>query len=186
MSRVSSRVCPVERAGGLDNRLRRWLQNPRRILLPHIREGMTVLDVGCGPGFFSVEMARLVGSSGRVIACDVQEGMLGILRSKIEGTGLEKRITTHKCSPDRIGLSEKVDFALAFYMLHELPDQGAFFAEVLSLLRPGGMLLVVEPPFHVSKAAFAASIGLALDAGLCSIECQGVPLSRTALFGSCP
>ncbi len=179
-----SRVCPVERAGGLDNRLRRWLQNPRRILLPYIREGLTVLDAGCGPGFFSVEMARLVGESGRVFACDLQEGMLRIVRSKVEGTGLEKRIITHKCSSDRIGLSEKVDFALAFYMLHELPDQGAFFSEMMSLLRPGGRLLVVEPPFHVSKASFASSIGLALDAGFYSLECPGVAFSRTALLGT--
>jgi ubiquinone/menaquinone biosynthesis C-methylase UbiE len=145
---------------------------------------MTVLDAGCGPGFFSVEMARLVGESGRVFACDLQEGMLGIVRSKVEGTGLEMRITTHKCSPDSIGLTEKVDFALAFYMLHELPDQGAFFAEILSLLRPGGRLLLVEPPFHVSKASFASSIGLALDAGFRSLECPGVAFSRTALLGT--
>lgn len=183
MSREGSRVCPVERAGGLDNRFRAFLQNPRRILLPYVREGMSVLDAGCGPGFFTVEMARLVGPSGRVYACDLQEGMLARVRGKVEGTGLASRIVLHKCSSSRIGLSERVDFALAFYMLHELPDQRAFFLEVLSLLRPDGRLLVVEPPFHVSKASFAASIGLALDVGFSSHECPGVAFSRTALLG---
>ncbi len=44
-----NRVCPVELAGSLDNRFRRWLQNPRKILAPYVREGMKVLDIGCGP-----------------------------------------------------------------------------------------------------------------------------------------
>jgi hypothetical protein len=60
-----NRVCPVERAGSLDNRFRRLLQNPRKILGPYIEEGMTVLDLGCGPGFFSIEIAQMVGKSGR-------------------------------------------------------------------------------------------------------------------------
>ena len=91
MSNRRNRVCPVERAGSLDNRIRRWLQNPRKILEPYIKEGMTVLDVGCGPGFFSIEIAQLVGKSGRVIAADLQEGMLQKLRDKIRGTELEEQ-----------------------------------------------------------------------------------------------
>jgi len=46
-----NRVCPVERAGVLDHRIRRWLQDPQKILRPYVEEGMTVLDIGCGPGF---------------------------------------------------------------------------------------------------------------------------------------
>ncbi|MCP4372916.1 MAG: SAM-dependent methyltransferase, partial [Deltaproteobacteria bacterium] len=61
MSNRNNRICPVERAGSLDSRIRRWLQNPQKILKPYIKEGMTVLDVGCGPGFFSIDMAQMVG-----------------------------------------------------------------------------------------------------------------------------
>lgn len=57
-----NRVCPVEHAGSLDNKIRKWLQNPRKILQPFVSEGMTVLDLGCGPGFFSIDMAHMVGS----------------------------------------------------------------------------------------------------------------------------
>ncbi len=53
---------------------------------------MTVLDMGCGPGFFTVEMARKVGPSGRVVAVDVQEGMLQQQRKKIRGTALPSRV----------------------------------------------------------------------------------------------
>ena len=100
-----NRVCPVERAGSLDSRIRRWMQNPRKILRPHIEEGMTVLDVGCGPGFFTMDMAQLVGNAGRVIASDLQEGMLQKLRDKIRGTDLEQRIILHKSDENKIGFS---------------------------------------------------------------------------------
>ena len=83
MTKINERVCPVALSGSLDNGIRRYLQNPQKILRPYINEGMTVLDVGCGPGFFSIEMARMVGKSGRVIAADMQEGMLQIIKVKI-------------------------------------------------------------------------------------------------------
>ena len=158
MSDGNKRVCPVERAGSLDNRIRRWLQDPQKILGPYVEEGMTILDIGCGPGFFSIDMAQMVGKSGRVIASDLQEGMLEKLRDKIKGTELEERITLHKCEENKIGVLEKVDFILAFYMVHEVPDQDEFFNEIESLLKPDGQIFIVEPPFHVSKSAFEETI----------------------------
>jgi ubiquinone/menaquinone biosynthesis C-methylase UbiE len=159
------RVCPVSLAGSLDSRIRRWLQNPRKILEPYIKKGMTVLDVGCGPGFFSVELARMVGKSGRVIAADLQEGMLQKLKDKIQGTELEERITLHKCEENKIGLSENVDFVLAFYAVHEIPDQQSFFNEIKSILKSNGYFLIIEPPFHTSKKEFNETIRKAQDAG---------------------
>ena len=63
----ASHTCPVELAGGLDNSIRKFLQNPHKILKPYIKDGMTILDVGCGPGYFSVEMAKLLNGSGKVM-----------------------------------------------------------------------------------------------------------------------
>lgn len=154
-------VCPVEIAGLLDNLFRRWFQNPRKILHPYVKPGMTVLDFGCGPGFFTVDMAGMVGPHGRVIAADLQDGMLDKLKEKIRGTASEARITLHKCREDKIGLSEKVDFVLAFYVVHEIPDQKEFFIELKSGLLSGGQVLLVEPPFHVSKSAFQGMINTA-------------------------
>lgn len=170
MTNGKSRVCPVEMANSLDNRIRRWLQDPGKILRPYIKAGMTVLDLGCGPGFFSVDLAQMVGKSGRVIAADMQEGMLQKLRAKIRGTELEERITLHKCEKDKIGLSEHIDFILTFYMVHEVPNQGDFFNEMKSILKPNGQVLVVEPPFHVSNAAFEQTIRIAHDAGFVVVE----------------
>ena len=177
-----NRVCPVERAGSLDNRLRRLLQNPRKILQPFIAQGMTVLDLGCGPGFFTLDMAVMVGEAGKVIACDLQEGMLQKLRSKIHGTELEKRIALHRCETDKIGVTEPVDFILAFYLVHEIPDKTGLFEELESILKPGGTLLLVEPPFHVSGKAFEQTLDKARQTGLIKESKPRVLFSKAALL----
>lgn len=182
MTERNQRVCPVENAGSLDNKLRRWVQNPRKIVKPYIQEGMTVLDVGCGPGFFTLDMAELVGESGRVIAADLQDGMLRKLRNKIRGTELDKRITLHPCEKDKIRVSVAVDFVLVFYMFHEVPNQEAFLEEIGSMLKPNGKVLIVEPPFHVSKSAFAEMVRKAGKAGLELVERPNVFLSKTAVL----
>lgn len=166
MKKDRNRVCPVELAGSLDSRVRRWLQNPHTILAPFVRQGMTALDIGCGPGFFSIEMAGMVGAGGRVIAADLQEGMLDKLRTKIKGTELEQRITCVRCSKDAINVSEGVDFILAFYMVHEIPDKDSFFRQAKAVLKPGGQFLLVEPRlFHVSRKDFEHTIQIAENNG---------------------
>jgi ubiquinone/menaquinone biosynthesis C-methylase UbiE len=124
----------------------------------------------------------MVGKSGRVIACDLQEGMLRKLRNKIQGTGLEERITLHNCQKNRIGLQEKVDFVLAFYMVHEIPDKERLFAEIGAILKPNGQVLIVEPPFHVSKKAFEETLEKARSAGLAPADGSKVFLSKTTIL----
>jgi len=158
-------ICPVERAGGLDNSFRKIFQNPYKILKPYVSKGMTVLDLGCGPGFFSVEIAKLVTNSGKVIAADLQEGMLEKLTKKIKGTELEKIIQTHKCQSNSIAISEKVDFILAFYVMHEIPNHDNLFRELNSILNHQGLLYIIEPKFHVSKINFNKMIDKILNFG---------------------
>ncbi len=177
------RVCPVEHAGALDGRIRRLLQNPARILAPYIKEGMTVLDMGCGPGFFSIEMARLVGPSGVVIAADLQEGMLRLLGEKIMKTDFHARIRIVRSEPDAVGVKEKVDFILAFYIVHEVPDKKSLFSQLKKILGQDGELLVVEPRiFEVSRKDFALTIRMAEEAGFESYGGPRLFLSRTALL----
>ncbi len=182
MSAGRNRVCPVARAGSLDNRFRRWLQNPLEILKPYIGAGMTVLDLGCGPGFFSIDMAQMVGKSGRLIAADLQEGMLQKLRDKIQGTELEERIILHKCEENEVGVSEPVDFVLAFYAVHEITNQEGFFNEIKTLLKPNGKIFIAEPPFHVSKKAFREMLRKASAAGFIPIGNPKVFLSKTVVL----
>jgi ubiquinone/menaquinone biosynthesis C-methylase UbiE len=180
----NKRVCPVELAGGLDNFIRRLLQNPQKILSPCISEGMTVLDLGCGPGFFSIEIAKMVGDSGKVIAADLQEGMLEKLRIKIKGTALENRIEIHKCEENKIDVKENVDFVLCFYMIHEVPDQDNLFSELKSILKPERKIFIIEPNFHVSKKSFEEMINKIQKNGFEIIERPKVIFSRTVLLAN--
>jgi len=177
-----SRICSWKHAFALDNPIRRIIHNPQKILGGYIGPGHTVLDLGCGPGAFSIAMAKMVGELGKVIAVDVQEKMLQIVREKAARQGLGSRIVTLKSGPDGIGLSEKVDFALAFYMVHEVPDAEAFLKEVASALKPRGKLLIVEPRMHVSPAAFEKTIEVARLAGLRTISEPKVRFSRSKLL----
>jgi ubiquinone/menaquinone biosynthesis C-methylase UbiE len=181
-SKHNSRTCPVELAGGLDNYFRRLLQNPGKILRPYIREGMTVLDVGCGPGFFSIEIAKMVKDSGKVIAADLQEGMLEKVRNKIRGTELEQRIEIHKCEDNKIGVTEHVDFVLVFYVIHEVSDQEKLLEEIKSILKPDGKIFIIEPKFHVSKKSFEAMVGRMINIGFEVIDSPKVFFSRTVLL----
>ena len=166
MERERNRVCPVELASSLDTKIRRWVQNPHTILAPYIKEGMTALDIGCGPGFFSIETAKMVGSSGKVISADLQEGMLQKLGNKIRGTELEKRIKLVKCDNNKINVFERVDFILAFFMVHEVPDKNSFFRQLKDILNERGQLLLVEPMlFHVSRKAFELTTKVAENNG---------------------
>ena len=176
------RVCPVELAGTLDNIIRRWLQNPRKILRPYVASGMTVLDFGCGPGFFSIDMAHMVGASGRLIAVDLQEGMLRAVQNKIRGTVLEERVIPHQCGEDKIGVTEKVDFILAFYVVHEIPHKAEFFQEIKSILKANGVVLIAEPPFHVSKKDFNRMLICARESGFKVDKGPNVRFSKTAIL----
>lgn len=179
-----NRICPVEHAGVLDFAFRRLIHNPKKILRPFIKQGMTVLDLGCGPGFFTMEMARLVGKAGKVIAADLQEGMLAIVSKKIENSDMAVIVKLHLSRPDGIGLSEQVDFIHVFYMLHEVAKQLEFFQEIKTLLNPHGRVLIVEPKFHVSRNEFLKSISFMKQAGFAVLAEPKIRFSRAVVIGN--
>jgi ubiquinone/menaquinone biosynthesis C-methylase UbiE len=166
----------------LDNPFRRWIQSPKKVVGSYIKEGDTVIDMGCGPGFFSIDMAKMVGEGGRVIAVDLQEHMLSHVKKKAAKHGVLDRMEFHHCEPDRIGLYRKADFILAFYVIHETPDPYTCLCEMKTLLKEDGRLLVVEPKFHVSQEAFDTVLGEAERAGLDVVESPKRVGDRSALF----
>ena len=183
MNNERNRVCPVELANSLDSKIRKWLQDPRKILSPYIREGMTVLDIGCGPGFFSIELAKMVGRNGKVISADLQEGMLHKLSNKIRGTELEERIKLVKCDNAEINVSENIDFGLAFFMVHEVPNKESFFKKLKSILNEKGQILIVEPKlFHVSKNDFELTTNIAQNVGFVIHHGPRLPLCWSAIL----
>ena len=165
--------------------IRRLMQNPAEIVAPYVREGMTVLEPGPGMGFFTLDLARRVGPSGRVVAVDIQPKMLSVLERRARKAGLADRIDIRLAQPDSMPLDDlngKVDFALAFAMVHELPDEVRFFSQVAAALKPGASLLLVEPGGHVKPPDFDAELKIAADAGLVLAKRPVVGRSHAALL----
>jgi ubiquinone/menaquinone biosynthesis C-methylase UbiE len=177
-------VCPWWCCFTFDNFLRRIFHNPEKILRPYVTEGNSVLDIGPGMGYFSIPLTGMVGEKGKVIAVDVQPEMLRALRRRAKRAGVEEQITTHLCKADSLGLNMQVDFILAFWMAHEVPNQPAFFKEIKSLLKPSGKFLLSEPILHVNQARYEKTVETAESVGLVLKERPKISLSRSALFAA--
>ena len=175
-------VCPRWLCFTFDNVFRKLFQKPYKILQSYIKEGNTVLDVGPGIGYFTIPMAKMVGENGRVIAVDIQEKMLWTIGKRAQHAGMQKRISLQLASSASLGVRSRVDFILAFWMVHEVPDEQQFFAEMHSLLKDDGKFLMVEPKIHVIKAQFAKTVRLALKAGFTLGDNPNIFLGRAALF----
>lgn len=182
---MAHRVCPWWLGYFLVTPLRRLWQDPRAILEPYVREGMSVLEAGPGMGFFTLELARRVGPAGRVVAVDVQPNMLAALRRRAQRAGLDGRIETRQAAGSLLGvrdLAGKVGFVLAFAVVHELPDADAFFAQVSGTLATDGRVLVAEPRGHVSRAEFEKTLEAAKAKGLDVVEAPEIRGSHAAVL----
>jgi ubiquinone/menaquinone biosynthesis C-methylase UbiE len=164
-------VCPWWLTYTFDNPLRRLLHDRRALLGPLVREGMTVADLGCGMGFFTVALAELVGPGGRVLAVDVQPRQLEHAGRRCERAGVRDRVELVRADGRGPMLRGPVDLALSFWMLHEVEAPDAFVDEVVAALRPGAAWLVAEPRLHVGAARFAEEVALLERRGL-----AGAPL----------
>jgi SAM-dependent methyltransferase len=136
-------------------------------------------------GFFTLELARLVGGSGRVIAVDIQSRMLDRLRRRAAKAGVLGRLDARLAAPDSLGLTDlagAVDFTLAFYVVHELPAAAPFFREVARASKPGARLLFAEPAGHVTASLFEAELQAARDAGFTPLEAPSLRRSLSALL----
>ena len=170
-------VCPWWLIRTFDNPLRLLVQKPERILQHLVHPGDHCLDVGCGYGYFAIPMARLVGPTGSVEAVDVQPEMLRGVRRRAERENLTSRIAVHQADSSGLHLEGAFDFGLAFWMMHEVPDQEAMLVEICGALKLGGRLLLAEPKVHVSQHSFDRTVELAEEVGF-------VRLSEPRIFFS--
>ena len=182
---MAKRVCPWWLGYFLACPWRRFLQDPAKILAAYVREGMTVLEPGPGMGFFTLELARRVGASGRVIVAEIQPKMLDRLKRRAEKAGLLGRLDARLARPESMNLDDlggQVDSAFALAVVHEVADTESFFLEIARCLKPGGLLLVAEPPGHVNAERFEKELAAAARAGLHLVDRPVIPHSRAALL----
>ena len=178
-------VCPWWLGSTLNNKARRVLHNPEKIFNKFVKPGMTVMDVGCGMGFLTIPLAKMVMPGGRVIAVDLQEKMLQGMRGYAQKEAVLEQIIPHKCNKDSLDLNNyrsSVDFAVLFMMLHEVPDAKKTIAEVAEAIVPGGAVLFAEPIFHVPGKIFEHSLDIFKKAGF-QVQAQpSIRICRSALL----
>ena len=177
-------VCPWQGGQMLASSLRRVFHNPHRIISPFLAEGMTAMDIGCGMGFLTIPISEAVGNTGKVVAVDLQPQMLAGLTEQANKTGITS-ITTHQCTKDSLHIEQwngAVDFAVVFWMLHEVPDAERLIRELRSALLRDGKLLFVEPFAHVSKQEFRQSLAMIEKAGFKLIDEPKITISYAALL----
>ncbi|RPJ62697.1 MAG: class I SAM-dependent methyltransferase, partial [Dehalococcoidia bacterium] len=97
-------TCPWWFCFTFDNPVRRMLQNPQKVLQGMVQDGQVAYDIGCGMGYFSLTMARMVGKEGKVICVDLQKEMLAAARRRAEHAGLAERMQFQQCTRESLGL----------------------------------------------------------------------------------
>lgn len=129
---------------------------------------MTVLEPGCGMGYFTLPIARMAGPAGRVVAVDLQPKMIEGLTRRARRAGLLERIEAFACTDGSLGLASRpgvVDLAVVIHVLHEVRDRQRFLVQLFDALRPGGRLLLLEPKGHVSRETHDSELALSEGTG---------------------
>jgi len=158
--------------------------NRAAVIIAHLdpQPGMTVLDVGCGPGRLALPLAERVGDSGQVVAVDIQAGMLDRVREKAKAAGIENvELVQAGIGEGKLG-RERFDRAVLVTVLGEIPDRQAAMKEVFEALKPGGLLAVTEVIFdpHFQRRSTVAR--LAAEAGFYQRKMHGNRIAYTMIL----
>lgn len=153
----------------LDSRLRRWMQpTPKLMERSGISPGMTVLDLGCGSGAFTIPVARAVGEQGKVYAFDIQPAMLRQIERKLSKAENQdiRNIELKQGSAYELPFTDgSLDIVCMVTVLEEIPDRGKALREVSRVLKPGGILAVTELFIDPDYPLRATTIRQCQDAG---------------------
>lgn len=173
IARPQPHRCPWWLGWALASPVRGWFDRPQDLLSPHLRPGYRALEIGPGMGFYTLPMAELVGTEGRIYCVDVQPRMLRGLERRLKRRHLESRVDTRCCTATDLGVGDlagTIDLAVLIYVLHEVTDPERTLREIATTLRPEGRLLFVEPRGHVSAELFQQELAMARDVGLTAVS----------------
>jgi SAM-dependent methyltransferase len=155
------RPMPHQLAAWLDHPLRQRYRNPGATLgLYGLMAGMSVLELGCGTGTFTAEMARMVGREGSVHVVELQKPMLEKAKQRVTGAGLAERVQFHHGGAYSLPLrDDSIDVAILIAVLGQIPLKAVALREVRRVLKPEGRLIVSEelpdpaylPPWSVQQ-----------------------------------
>ena len=149
-----------------------------------IREGLTVADLGCGSGFFTLPMASMVGEKGTVYAVDSSQEALERLNENIRSGGDRGTVRTVKADVSKTGIPPgSVDVAFFANVFHDIDDREGFLREVKRILRPTGYAVDID--WRRVETEFGPPFEMRLDQG--SVEeflaDNGFGIARTLEVG---
>jgi ubiquinone/menaquinone biosynthesis C-methylase UbiE len=141
--------------------------NRSGVIIEHLKlkPGMKILDAGCGTGRLTIPAARNLGEQSEIVAMDVQEGMLNIVKKKAQAENLKNiRFLQAKIGEGKLE-SNYYDRILLITVLGEIPEQVSALKELFKSLKPGGILLVSETIFDIHFQSRTTVTKLAQEAG---------------------
>lgn len=145
ISKLHPSPMPWRWARFIDNPLRMWVQNPAKVMdQMGIHQGMRVLELGPGPGFFTLEASRRVGNSGRLYCLDIQPELIARLKCRIERDGLENVALMVGDTAALPFADDSLDLAFLVTVFGEIPNKDEALRELHRVLRLGGILSVSE------------------------------------------
>jgi len=177
LSRLATRFghsapCPASLDWLVDNPVRRYYMAPVLDRVG-IRPGERVLELGPGPGIFTVEATRRVGPEGRLVAVDIQPEMIAQVQKRVREAGLAN-VETQVSDAYHLPLDdESVDRAFLVTVLPEIPDRQRALAELHRVLKPDGVLSITEEFLDPDYPLVRTTIRWAKEAGFELAERHG-------------
>ena len=166
---TQAHTCPVWIGYLLASPLRRLFENPNDMILPLVKAGDRVMELGPGLGFFTCRLAQALGNNGEIVCVDVQASMLARLAKRLEKRGLSARVQLRQCRFDDLGLTgdaNAFDLVLALHVVHETARPTETIQAQADSIKPGGKLLLVEPSGHCPNDLWLQEIAAAKACGL--------------------
>jgi ubiquinone/menaquinone biosynthesis C-methylase UbiE len=121
-----------------------WQKPDEVVAALRLRPGQVACDIGAGPGYFTLRLARAVGNAGRVYAVDVEPKILDALRERLAGSGLRNVTPVLALADDALLPAAACDVVLIVDTYHHFPDRAAYLGRLARALRPGGRLVNID------------------------------------------
>jgi len=164
--------CPASVSYLVDNPVRRWYLR-HVVERVGVRSGERVLELGPGPGTFTVDAARRTGPRGGVVAVDIQPRMISALERRVQEAGLHN-VETCVAAANQLPLDDRsVDRAFLVTVLPEIPDKRLALSELRRVLKPNGILSVTEEFLDPDYPLRRTTMRWASEAGFQLVERHG-------------